>query len=309
MIQWHRKRTGSTRKGLWLKFWGLGIFLIAVFSLGAGIALPRAWASSTKPLVYVSVAPEKFFVDALSGGRVEVRVLVRPGADPHTYEPRPSQMTDMSRASAYLAIGELPFEKRLLPKLSQIAPHCRFFTLDQGVALIPASGGKLDLSLQGMDPHIWLSLRNDRVIAHNVERALSSVDPAHAAFYKAASSRLVSRIDELDQKLREKFKGCEGLHFLVFHPSLGYFARDYGLVQDAIEIEGKDPKAAQLAQVIGLAKKRGIRTLFVSPEFSRHAAQTVADEIGGRLVTIDPLKEDCLGNLAAIAEEIRRALR
>lgn len=309
MIQWHPKRRELAAKPLQLKLWRLGIFLVSLAFLGTGMGLPCAWASSAKPLVYVSIAPEKFFVDAISGGRVEVRVLVRPGADPHTYEPRPSQMTDMSHASAYLAIGELPFEKRLLPKLFQIAPNCRFFTLDQGVALIPATGGKLDLSPQGMDPHIWLSLRNDRVIVHNVERALASIDPARAAFYQAASTRLVSRIDELDQKLREKFKGCQGLHFLVFHPSLGYFARDYGLVQDAIEIEGKDPKAAQLAQVIGLAKKRGIRTLFVSPEFSRHAAQTVADEIGGRLVTIDPLKEDCLGNLAAIAEEIRRALR
>ena len=96
---------------------------------------------------------------------------------------------------------------------------------------------------------------------------------------------------------------------MVFHPSWGYFARQYGLEQVPIEIEGKAPKPAQLAELIGHAKEQNIQIIFVQPQFSRKSAEVVAREIGGKVVFADPLAEDWLQNLADVAEKFRQAAR
>ncbi len=96
---------------------------------------------------------------------------------------------------------------------------------------------------------------------------------------------------------------------MVFHPAWGYFAHTYRLVQIPIEIEGKEPKPAEVLQLIKTARKENIRVIFVQPQFSTRSAKTIADAIGGKLVYADDLAEDWDHNLRTVAESFKSALR
>jgi zinc transport system substrate-binding protein len=96
---------------------------------------------------------------------------------------------------------------------------------------------------------------------------------------------------------------------MVFHPSWGYFARSYGLQQVPVEIEGKDPKPAQLKALIEHAKKKHINIIFAQPQFSSRSAKLVAKEIGGQVIFADPLASDWSGNLREVAQKFKAALR
>ena len=161
----------------------------------------------------------------------------------------------------------------------------------------------------GLDPHIWLSPPLVKIQARNILSALLEIDPSHRAVYETNYQQFVSQIDKLDTGLKTIFAGKQGLQFIVFHPAWGYFARDYGLEQVPIEIEGKNPKAAQLKELIEHARERGIKVIFVQPQFSRKSAELVAKEIGGQVAFADPLAEDWPANLREVADKFKAALK
>jgi len=261
-----------------------------------------AWAEPLK--VFVTVPPQKYVVQAVGGPRVVVSVLVPPGTDPHIYEPRPRQMVELSRAAVYFAIG-YPFERAWLPKVSKDLPRLSIVRMEAGLERTPAPG-------EGpgeKDPHVWTSPPLLRRMARNTAQALGRVDPAHAQDYAAGQARLEADLDRLDADLKQVFQGLEGKSFMVFHPAWGYFAKAYGLKQIAVEVEGKEPKPAQLKQLIEQGRAMGSRVVLVQPQFSKRSAETVAQALGGRVVVADPLAEDLPDNLRRVAEEIRQALR
>jgi zinc transport system substrate-binding protein len=270
--------------------------LAAVLIIGALGLASTAWAAPLK--VFVSVPPQRYIVQAVGGPRVEVSVLAPPGADPHTYEPRPRQMVELSRAAIYFAIG-LPLERVWLPKAARDLPRLRIVHMEAGLDRTP---GHLDL-------HVWTSPPRVRRLARTTAEALAKADPAHARDYHAGLARLEAEMDRLDAELKAMFKGLEGKSFMVFHPAWGYFAQAYGLKQIAVEVEGKEPKPAQLKQLIEAGRAMGSRVVLVQPQFSRRSAETVAQALGGRVVVADPLAEDLPANLRRVAEEIRQALR
>jgi zinc transport system substrate-binding protein len=121
--------------------------------------------------------------------------------------------------------------------------------------------------------------------------------------------QFISRIDQLDRQLKTMFENKNGFRFMVFHPAWGYFARAYGLEQMPIEIEGKNPKPAELQALITHARQNHIKVVFVQPQFSTKSASLVAKEIGGEVVFANPLAEDWLGNLRIVADKFRTALQ
>ncbi len=145
--------------------------------------------------------------------------------------------------------------------------------------------------------------------AHTIFVALQKADPLHSSDYEANYKALVSEISELDAELENIFSGTHGLQFMVFHPSWGYFADTYGLKQIPLEIEGKNPKPAQLKELIEYANQNDIKVIFVQPQFSAKSAGVIARQIGGQVVFADPLAEDWAVNLRKVAREIRAALR
>ena len=274
-----------------------------------------AAADSSIP-VFVSIAPQKYFVERVGGSRVAVQVMVAPGASPATYEPKPRQMAALAGARLYFAIG-VPFEAAWLDKIAAANPKMQIIETHKGIQKRPIggnpdesegqSGGNHDHGI--LDPHIWTAPPLVKMQAARIRDALSAADPAGRSVYTANYEAFADEIETLDADLHEIFKDHHGMGFMVFHPAWGYFADAYELEQLPIEIEGKSPKPAQLARLIQEARQRGVKVIFVQPQFSDTAAQTMARAIGGRVVAADPLAEDWAANLRRQAEAFREALR
>lgn len=277
--------------------------------------------SAAEPVpVFVSILPQKYFVQQIGGDRVAVEVMVQPGASPHAYEPKPRQMGALATTRAYFAIG-VSFESAWLGRISAANPGMKIVHTDEGVEKIAmadphAEGGhsgeahsREDHHHGGLDPHIWLSPPLVKIQAGTILAALQEIDPAHREDYEANCRKFLAEVDRLDARLRTLFSGKKGLRFMVFHPAWGYFARAYGLTQLTVEIEGKDPKPAQLMALIREAREKNIRVIFVQPQFSAKSASLVAREIGGRVVDADPLAEDWMANLLSVADKFNEALR
>ena len=267
-----------------------------------------------KLAVFVSIAPQKYFVHQIGQERVDVEVMVSPGASPATYEPKPRQMAALSKTPIYFAIG-VPFEKNWLKKIAATNPNMRVVHTEHGIQKIPMSAHRHatekhpEKDHQGEpDPHIWLSPTLVMIQARTIRDALQEIDPAHRSVYEANYKAFIATLEELDDAFRNTFADQQGLQFMVFHPSWGYFARTYGLKQVAVEIEGKDPKPAQLKELIEHAKANDIKIIFVQPQFSSKSAKLVAKEIGGQVAVADPLAQDWLGNLRAVVREFKGAL-
>ena len=271
-----------------------------------------------KLVVFVSIPPQKYFLHQISGQRVEVQVMVQPGANPATYEPKPRQMAAVSRARIYFAIG-VPFEKIWLKKIAAANPDMQVVHTDHGIQKIPMAANSIESERQGekdhqeqhdeFDPHIWLSPRLVMIQARTILRALVEIDPDHRVVYETNTNVFLSKLEALDADLKNTFADKQGFEFLVFHPSWGYFARSYGLKQVPIEIEGKDPKPAQLKALIEHAQKKHINVIFVQPQFSARSAELVAKAIGGRVIVADPLASDWCGNLREVAQKLKAALK
>jgi zinc transport system substrate-binding protein len=290
----------------------------------------KAGYPSDKIAVFVSILPQKYFVEQIGKDRVEVQVMVQPGASPHAYEPKPSQMAALSKARVYFAVGA-PFENVWLKKFAAANPEMTVVHTDQGIEKMLMTGhhhGEEDhqeaagththgqrghdanqQAHAAPDPHIWLSPPLVKIQSRKIADALQSADPVHKDVYEDQFRRFAAEIDRLDAHLKNTFAGKAGLRFMVFHPSWGYFAHAYGLEQIAIEIEGKDPKPAQLKMLIEEARRDEIRVIFVQPQFSTKSAALVADSIRGRVVFADPLAGDWLTNLYDLADTFKAALR
>jgi zinc transport system substrate-binding protein len=263
--------------------------------------------------VFVSVVPQKYFVDRIGNDLVTVQVMVQPGANPAVYEPKPRQMADLAKAKIYFAIG-VPFEDVWLDRIAAANPGIQVVHTDKGIAKQPMAAhhhhhDEEGAQRGGLDPHIWLSPPLVKIQAQTILSALKALDPDHQDVYEANYNRFVADIDGLDSHLKTTFAGHQGLRFIVFHPAWGYFARTYGIQQVPIEIEGKAPKPAQLQALINSARKADIKVIFVQPQFSIKSARLVAREIGGRVAVADPLAEDWMANLTTVGNEFKAALK
>jgi zinc transport system substrate-binding protein len=289
----------------------LGIFL---FSL----VLPNAVPAGQLP-VFVSILPQKYFVQQIGMDLVNVQVMVQPGANPATYEPKPAQVTALATARIYFSIG-VPFESIWLEKITASNPKLMVAPTDHGILKLSMDAhhhieqkanleNKKDHHTDLADPHIWTSPPLVMLQARSILIALQACDPPNRAFYETNYKHFIDDLIDLDAELRQILDDKRGASFLVFHPSWGYFADAYGLQQIAIEIEGKDPKPAQLQALISTAKKKNIKAVFVQPQFSTKNADVIAKAIGGLVVPADPLAADWAANLRTQALQFRAALR
>ncbi len=272
-----------------------------------------------KPVVFVSVVPQRFFVQSIAEDLVDVQVMVKPGASPATYEPKPSQMAKLAGTGLYFAIG-VPFEKAWLEKIGAVNPKMKIVSTDRNIkkmAMIehhhgPAVENADDIHDHDhgiLDPHIWLSPPLVKEQARVMLAALHDILPDKKDILEKNFKRFMAELTEIDLELKEDFQDKQGLQFMVFHPSWGYFARDYGLQQIAVELEGKSPKFAQLQELIHHARENDIHILFVQPQFSTKKAQIIAREIHGKVEVADPLAEDWFKNLREVAAKIKSAAK
>jgi zinc transport system substrate-binding protein len=304
----------------------LGVLYVFIGNCFAGDKLP----------VFVSIVPQKYFVQQIGKELVDVQAMVQPGASPATYEPKPKQMADLSKTKVYFAIG-VPFENTWLEKITAANPDMRVIHTDHGIEKLSMADHRHDAHAEehrgvghdheksehhgetehdkdhhehaGLDPHIWLSPPLVKIQARTILAALQEIDPAHRSVYEDNFKAFTARIDQLDADLKKTFTGKKGLQFMVFHPAWGYFAHAYGLKQAPIEIEGKDPKPAQLRELIQHAREDKIKVVFVQPQFSVKSAELVAREIGGQVAFANPLAEDWMANLRQVSDKFQAALK
>ena len=233
----------------------------------------------------------------------------------------------MSNAQVFFRIG-VPFEKNVVAKIGQAVKNLHIVDTSEGITLRPMdaecaeeheatatspSAGTHETGHEGhehgeLDPHTWMDPRIVKRQAEVICKTLSELAPAHAAEFQANLEAFQADLDNTDARIRKALKPLEGREFFVFHPGFGYFADAYGLKQVAVETGGKQPSAKHLEELIALAKKSGIRLIFVQPQFTRQSAEAVAQAIGGAVVVMDPLAENYLDNLIDVTEKIEMAL-
>ena len=287
--------------------------------------------------VFVSILPQKFIVEQIGAGAVNVAVMVAPGASPHTYEPKPAQMAALSKAGLYFSVG-VSFEKAWLPRFAAANRRMKIVPMDKGIEKLPMvdhahadddhdhahhnHGHAHDQKPHShahphahqehdslLDPHIWLSPPLVKVMARHTLEALLALAPEHAELFQRNYEAFTRRLDELHTRIGQILADSQGQPFMVFHPSWGYFAHAYGLVQIPIEIDGKEPKPAQIRQLIQEAREHGIKVVFVQPQFSARSARMIADALDGQVLEADPLAYAWDVNLLEQARVFQKAVR
>jgi zinc transport system substrate-binding protein len=243
--------------------------------------------------VAVTLLPQAEFAEAVGGEHVEVMVMIPPGASPETYGPTPKDMMDLSGANLFIKVGSpLPYEENYLDRLTAAYPGLQIVDSSEGIEII------------GGDPHIWTSPPNAAIMVQHTAEGLAFVDPDHSGEYFRNAGIYIARLEELDTEIEQMVRASSRRSFLVFHPSWGYFAREYGLKQIAIEVEGKEPSANHLREVIAEAEAAGIDQVLVSPQMSTRSAELVAQHLNGTVVYADPLARNYIENMRYVAHII-----
>ena len=246
-------------------------------------------SGTEKPAVTVTVtiSPYKYFVDQIAKGKVDVNVMVSNGNNPETYEPYAQQMMELSKSALYLKVGSIGFEQTWMKKLQDNAPDMKVIDTSVGIKPAKTPGGNID-------PHVWMSCSNARIIASNILKALCELEPKNKAFFEKNYQSLLSIIDKRDSIIKEGFNKNPDLvrKFVIYHPILTYFARDYQLEQLAIEEEGREPSAAQLKSLIERARKEKIKFCLIQAEFANRNTTTFINESHTKPMDINPLQGD-----------------
>lgn len=266
----------------------------------------------TKPTLFVSVAPQKYFVDKICGDEFNVEVMVPSGFSPATYEPLPSQMMKLKNSEIFFRTG-VPFEERWLDRIAALNNEIKIIDLREGIKLREIEGhahgeddghGHSEHHYSHMDPHIWLSPELVKRQSETIYNAVSVLQPEQKELFSENREKLLIELRALQSEIERILGLSETKEFLVFHPSWGYFADEFGLRQIAIERSGKEPGAAELAELISSAREKNLKSLIVQKQFASSAAKVIAEEIGIELRYVDPLSEDYLENLLKTAKII-----
>ncbi len=252
--------------------------------------------------VFVTIPPQKSIVHAIAEKYVHIKIMVPPGREPHDYQPTPRQMLNLYKAKAYFEIG-LPFEKTLVNKFKKMNIKTKFINMRKNTkALINYVHGKTTI-----DPHIWLSPIQLKILCQNTLIALIKLLPQHKNYFKHNSDVYIKKINKVYSELKVTLKPFKGKTIFVFHPAFGYFTSDFGLKQEAVEIEGKTPTPKELFNLILKAKKTDTKVIFVEPQFSKKSAYALAQAINGSVISINPLSENILDNFSNIAQKIKQS--
>ena len=292
--------------------------------------------NATTPQITVSILPQKYFVEKIVKDKFEVNVMVQPGASPHTYEPKTSQMKALAASKVYFSTG-VSFEHVWLDKFKKNAKKTLFVDLSNGIEKLAMAEHEHHDEEEheehkdehkahdhdehkheakdnhdgedGLDPHIWLDPILVKIQAKNIYDTMLKVDAQNADFYKENYEQFIKELDELDANLKTILAHFKDKAFMVFHPSWGYFAKRYDLEQISIEIEGKEPKPNELVELIEEAKKYDIKIVFVAPQFSQKSAKTISKNINANVIAIDPISGNWKESMLNTANQIANSYK
>ncbi|MDA3052376.1 zinc ABC transporter substrate-binding protein [Campylobacter sp. JMF_01 NE2] len=288
-------------------------FLIIPFLFSANFAQDLAQIS-------VTIEPVRYFAQKIADDDFVIKSVVDKGADPHTYEPKPATMRDIAKSVAYFGIGT-EFDEVWLKRFSANASGVKFYDLSAGIEKVNfenlgEEGEKHDRAEHdthaehahdGADPHIWLDPILVKQISQNIAKNLCELNGANCAKYEQNLAKFEAELDELHAYALQNLSNLSGAKFIIYHPTLGYFARRYNLTQIAVEQGGGEPKPADLADLIKLANDEKIGVIFTSPQFASKAAQILATQTGAKLTQIDFLSYEWQSEFKKLIDEISAA--
>jgi zinc transport system substrate-binding protein len=279
------------------------VYLLILFIM---CACGSTTQKNDKPIITVTLEPLRYFAEAIAGEHYDVVSMVPKGSSPESYDPTPQQLVALSRSQAYLRIGYIGFEQAWMKKLEANAPDMKVFDTSRGVDLIRGEGHWHGDHFHegGVEPHIWNSTRNAITIAENIYAALCELDATHQEEYKHRLDSLKETIQRTDTDVRTLLENADHT-FLIYHPALSYFARDYGLKQISIEEGGKEPSPAYLKHLIELCRQEKAHVIFVQQEFDQRNAQLIANELGIEIVSINPLSYDWAEEMVRIGKALK----
>ena len=278
------------------------IYILIILCLSA--CKPSA-QSEQKPTITVTLEPLRYFTEAIAGDQYEIVSMVPKGSSPETYDPTPQQLVALNKSQAYFRIGHIGFEQTWMDRLASNSPQLKFFDTSEGIDLIRTAGHQHGdhYHAGGVEPHVWNSANNAIILAENIYQALCKLDSPNQTYYKERLDSLKLTIQETDKTIRKLLQKADRT-FLIYHPALSYFARDYGLKQVSIEEEGKEPSPAQLKTLIETCRKENIHVIFVQQEFDVRNAQLIADELGVTIIPINPLSYDWPTEMINVAKAL-----
>ena len=258
----------------------------------------------SKNVITVSILPERTFVKKIAGDDFEVNVLIPPGASPAAYTLLPSQLKEIANSVVWFRMGHIAFEYSWREKIEQANREMKVVDLSEGLDLIAENNEQHGdhVHMNGINPHTWMSPVLVKQMAKRIADELTILNPEKGPEYKVNYLKFVKEIDQLNVKIKNILKNYEGKKIILFHPSLTYFARDYGLIEYSLESGGKEPTPQHLTEVVDLAKEEGIKKIYIQSEFDREHARVFAEEIRGEIIQIRPLDPAWSENLMEITQ-------
>ena len=270
----------------------LAVLVLALYVCGC----TRKEAAADRPLLMVSIEPQKWILEQLVGDDYAIGTMLDRGANPETFDPSMEKRLQADKATAYFSTGAFPFEESLAKSLPD---RTRIVNTSDGIEPIYGThshthnhtsghshGHDCDHHGEAADPHMWTSLKNARIIARNMAEALADLDPAEAATVNRRLATLEQRLDSIDKATADRLEGASR-SFAIWHPSLSYYARDYGLNQIAVGQESKEMPAGQVRQVIDNARNANVKVFFFQKEYDNRQAESINSAIGSRMIKIE----------------------
>ena len=256
--------------------------------------------------VFVSILPQKYFIDRIGGEHVNVSVMVGAGQNPATYEPSPKQMALLSKAKLYFRIG-VPFEGIWIDVIKELNINLKIIeccTELKSIALEEHTHGNHNVNKSVADPHVWTSPDNAKYIALKIKKALIDILPDHKVELEDNYHELIMELSKLDRDIRLRLTYLDNRYIVVSHPSWGYYADAYNLIQLSIELDGKEVHAKSLTKLIEFSRSLKINRVFVQKQFNKSSAEILAKEIDAKVIELDPLAEDYIANLYHVTDAI-----
>lgn len=278
------------------------IIIFAAAALGSGSCKHSLPAENSSPVITVSIEPQRWLLEQIVGDRFEVQCLMSRGGNPESYEPAFSHLSDLERSKCYMRMGNLGFENAIVERISANMPELPIINTSESIELIVDDHGHD----HGVDPHVWSSVRNAKTIAGNMLRAVNELDSENKEAYTANYARLLERLDSIDSVCATLLSGADvGRSFVVWHPSLSYFARDYGLRQISVGIEGKEMSVGDTREIIGKINSDSAKVFLVQKDYDTSKAGVISEGITSmRVETINPLNYEWDAEIVQTARAI-----
>ena len=274
------------------------LFLVALAIVGG--CNPGGTEENDNTLT-VTILPQKYITEKIAGDLYDINVMIPPGGNPATYEPTPRQIEKLNQSIAYLKIGHIAFEKAWMDKIKSSAPDLEIYDSSKGLDFISNDGR--------IDPHIWTSPEMVAEMAKNLKDILTELTPEKEKIFAENLKKFEKEIHEMQRTIHQKLEPYSEKSFLIYHPALAYYCREFDLKQIPIEAEGKEPSASYMQKIIEKSKRKNIRAIFIQKQFDRKKALTIAQELDAEVIQINPLAENWKESIMSITNKIAESFK